>query len=338
MPATYIVIPDANPAEHPMKRLQDIDLKLLRSFRAIADAGGISGALAALNCSQSTLSTQLADLEKRLGFRVCHRGRSGFALTAEGKKLLSALDDLFAAADRFQNATATISGEMRGVVRIGIMDAMLNNSAWPLPDVLGRFSARAKETYVDLSLVSPAAMETLVLDGQRDAVIGPFPVKRAGLDYIPLFQERHSLYADSRHPLCAMQNIGFEELSKHSLIITAGELQRFPFIRRRRRGRGDEEDENIYPSATVDQMETHAILIRSGRYVGFLPDYYGGALADLTALSTGAELQYLSPIYLVHRKNAEMNIILRAFINRVREQALVDGPLLQSGAVVPLEA
>jgi DNA-binding transcriptional LysR family regulator len=85
-------------------------------------------------------------------------------------------------------------------------------------------------------------------------------------------------------------------------------------------------------------METHAILIRSGRFVGFLPDYYGGSLADLCALSTGSELQYHSPIYLAYRKNAELNIILRAFINRAREQALVDGPLLRSGAVVALEA
>lgn len=319
-----------------MKRLQDIDLKLLRSFQAIADAGGIAGAQATLNCSQSTLSTQLADLEKRLGFRVCQRGRSGFSLTSEGRKLLDALDDLFAAADRFQNATATISGDMRGVLRIGIMDAMLANTAWPLPDVLGRFSERAPDTYVDLSLVSPSAMENLLLEGQRDAVIGPFPQKRAGIEYIPLFQERHSLYAVSRHPLTRMAHIGFEELSRHSLIVTPGELHRFPFIRRRRRSRGEEGDENIYPSATVDQMETHAILIRSGRYVGFLPDYYGGSLADLSALSTGAELQYLSPIYLAYRKNAELNIILRAFINRVREQALIDGHLLRSGAVVPL--
>lgn len=321
-----------------MRRLQDIDLKLLRSFQAIVDAGGIAGAQATLNCSQSTLSTQLSDLEKRLGFRVCQRGRSGFSLTSEGKKLLEALNDLFAAADRFQNATATISGDMRGVLKIGIMDAMLPNTVWPLPDVLGRFSERAPDTHVELSLVPPAAMEGLILEGTQDAVIGPFPQKRAGMEYVPLFQERHSLYAVSSHPLTRMGHIGFEELSRHSLIVTPGELTRFPFIRRRGRNRGDEGDENIYPSATVDQMETHAMLIRSGRYVGFLPDYYGGSLPDLCALSTGSALQYLSPIYLAYRKNAELNIILRAFINRAREQALVDGPLLRSGAVVALEA
>lgn len=319
-----------------MKRLQDVDLKLLRSFQAIAQAGSIAGAQTTLNCSQSTLSTQLADLEKRLGFCVCKRGRSGFSLTSEGRKLLDALDDLFAAADRFQNATATISGEMRGVLRIGIMDAMLANSVWPLPDVLARFSKRASDTYVDLSMVSPSAMENLVLDGQRDAVIGPFPTKRAGLEYLPLFQERHSLYADSGHPLTRYQDVTFEDLNSYSMIVTPGELQRFSVIRRQRRGGGEEGGAKIYPSATVDQMETHALLIKSGRFVGFLPDYYGGSLPGMTVLKTGNELQYQSPIYLVYRKNAELNIILRTFINQVREQRLIENALFQSGAVTQL--
>jgi DNA-binding transcriptional LysR family regulator len=319
-----------------MRRLQDVDLKLLRSFKAIADAGSLAGAQATLNLSQSTLSTQLSDLETRLGFRLCQRGRAGFSLTAEGQKLLAASEDLFAAADRFQNETASISGDMRGVLRIGIMDAMLNNSAWPLPEVLGRFSARAPHTHMDLSLVAPAAMEALVLEGKRDAVIGPFPEKRSGLSYLPLFQERHSLFAVSHHPLCAARNIGFEELSRHSLIVTAGEMRRFPFIRRQTPAPGQVADENIYPAATVDQMETHAILIRSGRFVGFLPDYFGQSLSDLRALSTGAELQYLSPIYLVYRKQAELNLILRSFIHQVEAQPLVPGDLTLAGAVVPL--
>ena len=318
-----------------MKRLQDVDLKLLRVFRAIIDAGGIAGAQATLNCSQSTLSTQLADLEKRLGFRVCHRGRGGFSVTDEGRKLTDAMDDLFSAADQFQNAIATISGEMRGVLRIGIMDSMLSNSAWPLPEVLRRFSERAQDTYVDLSLVSPTAMESLLLDGQRDAVIGPFSTKRAGIEYIPLFQERSSLYAVKSHPLAQVQNIGFGELSDHALIVTPGDLQRFPFIRQRASGHGRSAGAQIYSSATVDQTETHAVLIKSGRYVGFLPDYYGSTVAGLVALHTMAELRYHSQIHLAYRKNANLNIILRAFINRVVEQKLLDGPQLQSGAVAP---
>ena len=50
-----------------MRRLDTIDLRLLRVFITLVESGGFAGAQIALNLSQSTLSTYLADLEKRIG-------------------------------------------------------------------------------------------------------------------------------------------------------------------------------------------------------------------------------------------------------------------------------
>lgn len=47
-------------------QLTDLDLRLIRVFLAIVDAGGVSPAQATLNVGQSTISTQLATLETRL--------------------------------------------------------------------------------------------------------------------------------------------------------------------------------------------------------------------------------------------------------------------------------
>ena len=94
-----------------MRRLQDIDLKSLRVFKAIVEAGGLAGAQAVLNSSQSTLSTQLGDLEKRLGFRLCRRGRGGFALTQQGQRLLEALEDYL----EFGDAVAHGAVQVRSV-------------------------------------------------------------------------------------------------------------------------------------------------------------------------------------------------------------------------------
>ncbi len=318
-----------------MARLHDIDFRLLRVFRAIVDAGGISGAQTLLNASQSTLSGQLADLEARLGFRLCERGRRGFALTEKGRKLLEAMDDLFAATDRFQNEVATISGELRGVLRVGTMDSMLSNTAWPLAAVIGAFSADARNALVDLTLVAPHQTEELLLEGKRDCIIGPFPERIPGLDYAPLFQERHSLYAHRDHPLALQAVTSFSTLARHAMIVTAGEMRRFPFIRPP--GKGDDAaDGSIRPAATVDQMETHMILICSGRFIGFLPDYLGISRPELVRVTGSVDLQYLSPICLAFRRNADTGIILKRFLKHVREQRLVDGDLTRSGAVQPL--
>jgi DNA-binding transcriptional LysR family regulator len=89
-----------------MRRLTDIDLRLIRIFRAIVECQGLSGAELVLNLSQSRVSTSLAELEARLGARLCRRRRSGFALTEAGAAVYEASHELFEAVDRFCNRPA----------------------------------------------------------------------------------------------------------------------------------------------------------------------------------------------------------------------------------------
>ncbi|VEB41567.1 chromosome replication initiation inhibitor protein [Chromobacterium violaceum] len=60
-------------------QVSDFDIRLLRLFRAVAECGGFSAAEGVLGISRSAISLQMGDLEKRLGIRLCQRGRAGFA-------------------------------------------------------------------------------------------------------------------------------------------------------------------------------------------------------------------------------------------------------------------
>lgn len=292
-----------------MRRVHDIDLKLLRTFRAIVEAGGLVGAQLTLNVSQSTLSTQLADLEKRLGFRVCYRGRSGFALTKAGQQTYDACADLFSAADRFQNTAASISGELKGVLRLGIADAMITNRAWDLSTILGEFNDRAKKTVIEIFLDSPGNMERLVIEGARDVTIaGAFTRKTVGVVYIPLFNEQHAIFCANDHPL-----------ARQELVETA-ELKRYAFVARRYLHRYDlERVGHLNPGAVVEEIESQALLIQSGRFIGYLPVHYADVLPSLTRVRTTDGTDYYSPFYLLHKTNAEENLLVRNFVNRVRE-------------------
>ena len=65
------------------RQIQQADIRLLRVFQTIAQAGGLSAAELILNVGRSTISRQLTDLELRLGIKLCDRGPGGFALTEE---------------------------------------------------------------------------------------------------------------------------------------------------------------------------------------------------------------------------------------------------------------
>ena len=84
-------------------RISDVDIRLLRVFRAVVACGGLSAAELELNIGRSTISRHVSELELRLGVKLCERGPAGFALTSEGEQILDASTRLIAAIDGFRN-------------------------------------------------------------------------------------------------------------------------------------------------------------------------------------------------------------------------------------------
>ena len=67
--------------------MQTPDIRLLRSFLAVADERSISSAARHLFMSQQTLSEQIRQLEKAVGVPLLLRGPRGVTLTAAGERL-----------------------------------------------------------------------------------------------------------------------------------------------------------------------------------------------------------------------------------------------------------
>ena len=67
---------------------RNLDLTALRSFVAVADAGGVTRASGFLNLTQSAVSMQIKRLEEMLGVEVLDRSGRQVSLTAAGEQLL----------------------------------------------------------------------------------------------------------------------------------------------------------------------------------------------------------------------------------------------------------
>ncbi|MFE3200257.1 LysR family transcriptional regulator [Embleya sp. NPDC055664] len=80
----------------------DMELRHLRTIRAIADAGSLTRASAVLGLAQPALSTQLKRIEKALGGALFERGREGVTLTPLGELVLDRARMLLPAARELQ--------------------------------------------------------------------------------------------------------------------------------------------------------------------------------------------------------------------------------------------
>nr|WP_283777629.1 LysR substrate-binding domain-containing protein [Sansalvadorimonas sp. 2012CJ34-2] len=74
-------------------------------------------------------------------------------------------------------------------------------------------------------------------------------------------------------------------------------------------------------SAVVDNMEAEALLVMTGRYIGFLPTHYAerwvrrGELKPLMP----EQLCYESPFYLITKSGAYQSQVMQAFLDHFRE-------------------
>lgn len=238
------------------------NLRLLRIFLTVVDNQGFSAAQQDLNMSTSAISTHMNQLESQLGMQLCSRGRAGFGLTSKGLLVYEEAKKLIGQIDAFENYVAELKGELRGTITVGILDSMLTDEQFNVPDLLGNFSLRSEKIHVNLKILSPFELQKEVLEGKVDLAIGSLPTKMSGLKYIPLYIEQHWLYCSDRHPLYSLKNSSVEKVTEHALIKRGywsnSEGMRHGFTRY---------------SATIDSMEAELILILSGNYIGYLPDH-----------------------------------------------------------------
>src|SRR5579871_1539636 len=147
-------------------RVTDVDLRLLRIFQTVVGCGGLSAAEIDLGIGRSTISTHIAELEGRLGTRLCQRGRGGFALTDRGKKIYEASLGLMKSLDVFRNEVNECHDAMGGELNVGICDNMIWDKEAKLPEVFHSFSAIGSEVDLTLYVLSPDEIEHRLIDGR----------------------------------------------------------------------------------------------------------------------------------------------------------------------------
>ena len=247
-------------------QISDMDLRLLRVFRSVADCGGMAAAELELNIGTSTISRHIKDLETRLGLTLCRRGRSGFSLTAEGEQIYAQSAALLAATDAFRSGVDEIHQRMGGQLQLAVFDKTASNPASRIAQAIALFRRQAPDVGLNLHVATLNAIERGVLDGQFQLGIIPGHRSAGALAYSRLFDEEMWLYGGCDYPLTErqMQALNWERLRQHPF---AGLGYHSPNMQ-------ISQQQRLVRSATGFDQESIATLILSGEFLGFLPVHY----------------------------------------------------------------
>jgi LysR family transcriptional regulator, transcriptional activator for bauABCD operon len=294
-------------------QVSDVDLRLLRVFKAVAECGGLAAAELELNIGTSTVSRHVKDLETRLGLRLCRRGRSGFALTQEGDRVYREILRLLGSVESFRGSIDDIHRRMGGQLEVAIFDKTATNPEARIHLAVARFAAIAPEVRLSVHVDSINGIERGLIDGAYH--VGVMPTHRSSktLSYADLFGETMLLYCGKGHPLFDADNegLGWGKIRK---LRFAGLGYHSPNMEISHR-------EHLERAADGYEQEAIATLVLSGQYLGFLPDHYAESFLRARRLRAvhPERFRYSCRFASVVRRSPEPSRAVRAFVDCLLE-------------------
>ena len=189
-------------------------LTQLRSFHAVARAGGFTGGAKLLHISQPTVTTQVRFLEETYGIELFYRRGHSVTLTPLGEQLYEMAQRIFALESETIHMLED-SGELKsGQLRVGAV------GPFHVTEMLARFNKRFPGLEVSVRVGNSEVVQQELLDYRTDvAVLAQFTDD-------PRF---HSV-PYSRHPVVVFVNRAHRFASRKS--IRLAELEGEPMILR----------------------------------------------------------------------------------------------------------
>ena len=192
-----------------MDILNDISLKQLQYFAAVAEYGSFRQAAFRLGITQPTLSNQIAIMEKALKVHLFERTRKGINVTPQGRELLLSARRVLEEAQGFISQSAILSGGGIGTFRLGVTPTL---GPYLLPHILTPIHNKYSDLKLYVRENAPSELETGLINGQHDLILTTLPIMSSELVVARLFREPIKLALARDHRLARRLTINREDL------------------------------------------------------------------------------------------------------------------------------
>jgi len=238
--------------------VDDLDLRLVRSFTVVAEHRHFGRAAAELHLTQSSLSRQIIRLEQQVGARLLDRTPQGTRLTEAGEAFLPL------AADVLRSAAAAVA-HTRSIARPSRITVGYTGNLIVTPAVRALRHRHPDAEVRALHLHWEDAREAL-LDHRVDAAVVRLPLPSTGLHVTVLYDEPRVLLLPSDHRLAGKESVTLDDIADEPLP-RASDTEWDAFWRIDPRPDGRPAPDGPLITAIEDKIE----LVASGQAVAIVP-------------------------------------------------------------------
>jgi LysR family transcriptional regulator, cyn operon transcriptional activator len=196
--------------------MQDpLEIRHLRYFLAVAEAGSFSRAADRLGISQPSVSQQIRDLEAGLRVSLFQRRGKRILLTPRGLIFQEHARAILRQLENFLQELNSEPGQLRGALHLGVVPVL---NVPLVPHLLGLFAANHPGISVIVEEISSTEIETALEEGRMDVGLGFVTRHSPNLRYERLCKDEFALIVSETHPWSKQRVIPFSELHQQRLL------------------------------------------------------------------------------------------------------------------------
>jgi len=192
-----------------------VELRHLRYFQAVSEAGSFTRAAAKIGLTQPTLSQQIAQLEKELGVALLTRGKREWRLTQAGELVLQYSRRVIGDMSALRRSLDDLSSLRRGSLSVAVLPVLAQGL---LPLALPKFHQAHPEIRVTVLEMTVDEMAKELAQGSIDVGIGCLGTSLKLTGEL-LFSEELVAVLPSGSPLALLPSVTVAELARHPVIV-----------------------------------------------------------------------------------------------------------------------
>ena len=243
-----------------------MDIRNIQTFIRVAELGSFTQVARELNYVQSTVTMQIQQLERELGYPLFDRIGKKVSLTALGTEFLAYAYEMTHLIQKAQSLGDT-SANLHGTLRVGVLESLLFG---PLTELLPRF--REQYPNLDLRLTMGQTSELLrqLKENKLDMVYLSAELNTdADLYCCYRRQEERIFIASPSHPPASKSRVSATELFGYDFIVT----ERGGVCYSRLRELAAQQGVLLRDTVEVDSTAVITELVAQGMGLAFLPAY-----------------------------------------------------------------
>ena len=202
-----------------------------------------------------------------------------------------------------------VNNRLVGQLSVGLFDMTLTNPGAQVASAFGRFDEIAPDVNLRVRILGTDDTERGVLNGEVHVGIVPSHRRSSSLDYYRLYTEQMFLFCGATHPFYSRPDKSIAPREIRAARYAGLDFQSPNMLVGQK--------EKLNRQAQANDQEALALLIQSGRYIGFLPDHCARPYIDSGRMKRVRpdRYSYDTRFFAIVKRNPKPARIARVFLD-----------------------